>query len=62
MSAASTDTSIRTGRVTRTALYLVLLLFALFYLLPCHHGYQFDEAIGRNHRRQHDGAATGLVV
>ena len=34
MSAASTDTSIRTGRVTRTALYLVLLLFALFYLLP----------------------------
>ena len=34
MSAASTDSSIRTGRVTRTALYLVLLLFALFYLLP----------------------------
>ncbi len=34
MSAASTDTSIRTGRVTRAALYLVLLLFALFYLLP----------------------------
>jgi len=34
MSAASTDTAIRTGRITRTLLYLTLLLFALFYLLP----------------------------
>ncbi|MVO17293.1 carbohydrate ABC transporter permease [Parasedimentitalea huanghaiensis] len=34
MSAGSTDTAVRTGRITRTALYLVLLLFALFYLLP----------------------------
>ena len=34
MAAASTDTVIRTGRVTRVFLYLVLLLFALFYLLP----------------------------
>lgn len=34
MSIASTDTAIRTGRVARVALYLVLLLFALFYLLP----------------------------
>ncbi|WP_299628081.1 carbohydrate ABC transporter permease [uncultured Tateyamaria sp.] len=34
MAIASTDTAIRSGRVTRTFLYLVLLLFALFYLLP----------------------------
>lgn len=34
MSAATQDTAIRTGRVTRTLIYLVLLLFALFYLLP----------------------------
>ncbi|MDJ0995503.1 MAG: carbohydrate ABC transporter permease [Dinoroseobacter sp.] len=34
MAVASSDTAIRTGRVTRTFLYLVLLLFALFYMLP----------------------------
>jgi glucose/mannose transport system permease protein len=34
MSAISTDTAIRTGRVSRTLIYLILLLFALFYLLP----------------------------
>jgi glucose/mannose transport system permease protein len=34
MSAATQDTAIRTGRVTRTFIYLVLVLFALFYLLP----------------------------
>jgi glucose/mannose transport system permease protein len=34
MSAASQDTAVRTGRITRTFIYLVLLLFALFYLLP----------------------------
>ena len=34
MAIASTDTAIRTNRVTRTLIYLVLLLFALFYLLP----------------------------
>ncbi len=34
MSVASQDTGIRTGRVARTFIYLVLLLFALFYLLP----------------------------
>ncbi len=34
MSAVSQDTAVRTGRVTRTFIYLVLLLFALFYLLP----------------------------
>lgn len=34
MAFASTDTAIRTNRVTRTLIYLVLLLFALFYLLP----------------------------
>lgn len=32
--AASMDTAVRTGRVTRTLIYLFLLLFALFYLLP----------------------------
>jgi glucose/mannose transport system permease protein len=34
MSVASQDTAVSTGRVTRVFLYLVLLLFALFYLLP----------------------------
>lgn len=34
MAIASADSAIRSGRVTRTFLYLVLLLFALFYLLP----------------------------
>ncbi len=34
MSIASQDAGIRTGRVARTFIYLVLLLFALFYLLP----------------------------
>ena len=34
MSAASTDTAIRTHKVTRVFIYLVLLLFALFYLMP----------------------------
>jgi len=34
MSATSTDTAISTAKVTRVFIYLVLLLFALFYLLP----------------------------
>ena len=34
MSAATTQTAIRTGRVARMTIYLILLLFALFYLLP----------------------------
>lgn len=34
MSVATQDTAIRTNRVTRAFIYLVLLLFALFYLLP----------------------------
>ena len=34
MSIATQDTAIRTGRVVRTFIYLVLLLFALFYTLP----------------------------
>jgi glucose/mannose transport system permease protein len=34
MSAASQDTAVNTGRITRTFIYLLLLLFALFYLLP----------------------------
>lgn len=34
MSAVSTDTAIRTGRFSRTLIYLILILFALFYLLP----------------------------
>ena len=34
MAQAMQDTAIRTGRVTRTLIYLVLLLFALFYMLP----------------------------
>ena len=34
MPVATQDTAIRTGRVARTFIYLLLLLFALFYLLP----------------------------
>lgn len=34
MAVATQDTAIRTGRVARTFIYLVLVLFALFYLLP----------------------------
>lgn len=34
MAIASSDTAIRTGRLARFFLYLVLILFALFYLLP----------------------------
>jgi glucose/mannose transport system permease protein len=34
MSAVTQDTAVSTGRVARTFIYLVLLLFALFYLLP----------------------------
>ena len=34
MMAAAMDTAVRTGRVARTLIYLFLLLFALFYLLP----------------------------
>ena len=34
MAVATQDSAIRTGRVTRTLIYLVLLLFALFYMLP----------------------------
>ncbi|MEM0946480.1 MAG: carbohydrate ABC transporter permease [Pseudomonadota bacterium] len=34
MAVASSDTAIRTGRVTRTFIYLFLLLFVLFYMLP----------------------------
>lgn len=34
MSAASQDTAVRTGRVARAFIYLTLLIFALFYLLP----------------------------
>ncbi|MBY6202591.1 carbohydrate ABC transporter permease [Maritalea mobilis] len=34
MSVATQDTAIRTGRVTRTFIYVFLLVFALFYLLP----------------------------
>ncbi len=34
MSVATQDTAIRTGRVARALIYLVLILFALFYLLP----------------------------
>ena len=34
MSVASSDTAIRTSRFSRTLIYLFLLLFALFYLLP----------------------------
>lgn len=34
MAVATQDTAIRTGRITRTLIYLVLVLFALFYMLP----------------------------
>ena len=34
MGSASQDTAVHTGRVARALIYLVLLLFALFYLLP----------------------------
>ena len=34
MSAVTQDTAVSTGRITRTFIYLVLILFALFYLLP----------------------------
>ena len=34
MAVATTDTAIRTGNFTRVLIYLFLLLFALFYLLP----------------------------
>ena len=34
MAASNTETAISTGRVTKTLIYLILLLFALFYLLP----------------------------
>ncbi|SPH18767.1 L-arabinose transport system permease protein AraQ [Defluviimonas aquaemixtae] len=34
MSVATQDTAIRTGRVTRTFIYVVLIVFALFYLMP----------------------------
>ncbi|MCY4307302.1 MAG: carbohydrate ABC transporter permease [Rhodobacteraceae bacterium] len=34
MAISSQDTAIRTGRITRTFIYLVLMLFALFYMLP----------------------------
>ncbi|MCY4197293.1 MAG: carbohydrate ABC transporter permease [Rhodobacteraceae bacterium] len=34
MAAATQDMVVRTGAVTRTLIYVVLLLFALFYLLP----------------------------
>jgi glucose/mannose transport system permease protein len=34
MSVATQDTAVSSGRVTRTFIYLLLVLFALFYLLP----------------------------
>jgi glucose/mannose transport system permease protein len=34
MAAVTQDSAVSTGRITRVFLYLVLLLFALFYLLP----------------------------
>jgi glucose/mannose transport system permease protein len=34
MAVATADSAIRTGRVTRVFIYLFLLLFMLFYLLP----------------------------
>ena len=34
MSAVTQDTAVSTGRATRVLIYLVLILFALFYLLP----------------------------
>ena len=34
MAIATQDTAVRTGRITRTFIYVVLIFFALFYLLP----------------------------
>ena len=34
MSVATQDTAVSTGRITRAFIYLILILFALFYLLP----------------------------
>ncbi|MEV8466998.1 carbohydrate ABC transporter permease [Fluviibacterium sp. DFM31] len=34
MSVATQETAVRTGRIARTFIYVVLLVFALFYLLP----------------------------
>lgn len=34
MAVATQDTAIRTGHITRVFIYLVLILFALFYMLP----------------------------
>ena len=34
MAVATQDSAIRTGRITRTLIYLLLILFALFYMLP----------------------------
>jgi glucose/mannose transport system permease protein len=34
MAAVTQDTAVSTGRITRVLIYLLLLLFALFYLLP----------------------------
>ena len=34
MSVVTQETAVNTGRIARTFIYLVLLLFALFYLLP----------------------------
>ncbi|NCM96958.1 MAG: carbohydrate ABC transporter permease, partial [Rhodobacterales bacterium] len=34
MSASAQDTAVKTGRITRSLIYLVLIVFALFYLLP----------------------------
>ena len=34
MAAVTQDTAVNTGRITRVLIYLVLVLFALFYLLP----------------------------
>ena len=34
MSVASQDTAVRTGSITKVFIYLILVLFALFYLLP----------------------------
>ena len=34
MAVATQDTAVRTGRITRTFIYVVLIFFACFYLLP----------------------------
>ena len=34
MSASAQDTAVKTGRIARSLIYLVLIVFALFYLLP----------------------------